>query len=241
MIKLTAITATLFSITISNAYAGSATIIDVFPSGIEAPAATNWAGAYVGGFGSYEFGNIAVNDQSSLGGGGFQFIDIPVGGAAAGVLGGYNWQRGNMVYGIEADYSFGGATGNSIVDIANEDETLEWETNWSSSIRGRVGVANNGWLFYGTAGIAFAEANVGLLNMDNSLTVVESDDREDQSFSGWSAGAGVEKMIGEHLVIRGEYLFSQYGEVAFPVVPNSGDIGYTPSISTVRAAIIWSF
>lgn len=243
--KRSAIFAALFGFSITSVSAGS---FDAIETDTVAPSAINWAGAYLGGFGSYEFGNTAIDDRTGWRSAAYQFINIPVDGPAAGVLGGYNWQRNNIVYGLEADFTFGGASGNSLVDKFYADETLEWKTNWSSTFRGRVGFSNNNWLFYGTAGIAFAQANIGYIQTNSYYGIIGDDFRQIQTFNGWSFGAGVEKKLGEHLVIRGEYSFSRFGEIVFPVgeisypAPSGGgDLGYTPSFSTVRAAVIWSF
>ena len=56
---------------------------------------------------------------------------------------GYNWQNGGLVYGAEGDISFG-------------DDTV-------GTIRGRLGLANQSWLFFGTAGLAIDENDEGLV------------------------------------------------------------------------------
>ena len=234
--------ATIFGISLSSAQAGSFETIDVLPDDVIIAAATDWSGAYVGAFGGYDFGTIATNDIDNLAVGSFQIIDIPVEGGSGGIFAGYNWQRGHLVFGVEADFALGGASGSNLVDTANLDETLEWQSNWSASIRGRVGFAKNSWLIYGTAGYSQLNANVGYLNLDDPLVVIEDDGRVDTGFGGWSAGVGVEKMIGEHLVVRGEFMQSGYTEAVLPLYAGSANsVGFAPSISTIRAAIIWSF
>ena len=55
---------------------------------------------------------------------------------------GYNWQRGDMVFGVEGDASF--------------DDSLD---NYLTSLRARVGVVRNNLLLYVTGGIAFRDGD----------------------------------------------------------------------------------
>lgn len=118
----------------------------------------NWGGFYVGGhvggawgtsddsisdvsLGNGQDGADGVNGGGGGGGGGaISFAEL--GGGTdfiGGVHAGYNWQNGNIVYGAEADASFGTS------------ETRDY----LASIRGRVGWAHDAFLLYGTAGVAF--------------------------------------------------------------------------------------
>jgi len=92
------------------------------PVSIETASAT-WEGWYLGGHlgGAADGGNDVV--------GGLQL--------------GRNRQNGNMVYGAEADISFG-------------DDT-------AGSIRGRLGFAGQSWLAYGTAGLAVGADAAGVV------------------------------------------------------------------------------
>lgn len=59
---------------------------------------------------------------------------------AGGVHGGHNWQTNSWVYGIEGDATFAD------------------EIDYLMSVRGRLGLATNRMFFYGTAGVAFIDA-----------------------------------------------------------------------------------
>src|ERR1043166_4472046 len=98
--------------------------------------AYSWAGPYLGGNIGYAWGSVDNNGAKPSGFDG-------------GVQGGYNWQRGPVVFGLEADIQASGAN----------DTFAAWKFSnpWFGTVRGRVGYALNNVLFYGTGGLAFGE------------------------------------------------------------------------------------
>jgi outer membrane immunogenic protein len=90
---------------------------------------------------------------------------------------GYNYCMGSIVIGLETDAMLGG-----------------WkELGWIGSTRGRVGVLlGPSLLVYGTGGVAYGR-------LDTTLA--------DMSFTGWTAGAGLEYNITRHLSVRAEYRY----------------------------------
>ncbi len=121
------ITATLAlgASTISNAAGlGGKSVKDPVP--IPEPIASapaSWAGTYFGG----HLGGAVDGDEDFLGGAQL----------------GYNWQEGNLVYGVEGDISFG-------------DDTV-------GTIRGRLGLASPSWLLFGTVGLAIDDNDEGVV------------------------------------------------------------------------------
>ncbi len=87
--------------------------------------------------------------------------------------GGYNWQRGQLVYGIEADISghWLVADGNGIVG--------DFEEKALATIRGRIGGISGSTFYYATAGVGF--------------TLLETSNPGFSSDSAWATGftAGV--------------------------------------------------
>lgn len=97
-------------------------------------AGANWAGPYAG----FALGVANTNATVSASAG---WASASISGSdsqtSANFIAGYNWQAGNVVYGIEADI----------------DAVSDW--NYLASIRGRYGMLYGNWLVYGTAGIGF--------------------------------------------------------------------------------------
>ena len=135
----------------------------------------SWTGFYVGGnFGGVFTGNdtfSAADPSDTLGTGVAPSSTVGRGtGETAGVQLGYNWQVApNVLLGIEGGFS-GAAlkfsseahpfnTGGGIV--ANSNFTATKSVRSLASIRGRFGFVSGDWLFFGTAGWAWADTTMG--------------------------------------------------------------------------------
>jgi outer membrane immunogenic protein len=150
------------------------------PVAQDAPVVSNWAGYYLGAEGTYNMGKFTHG-----GGNGYAF-----GGA---LYTGYNWQSGNIVYGVEGDAGYSG-TNNTRNGITAKDDT-------NGSIRGRLGYDLNPFLLYGTAGIAAARVKASDDTSSDSSTAV-----------GWTAGVGAETMITNNITARIEYRYTDLGK-----------------------------
>jgi outer membrane immunogenic protein len=143
------------------------------PQAYIAPA-FSWAGPYVGVLGGYGWADF--NDTPGTTGNGW---------LAGGYLG-YNWQMDPYVFGLEVDGMWSGIGGSA---GANTDRLT-----YLTTVRGRLGVAVENWLFYGTGGFAMAGGRTTNVVSTASAT-----------HTGWVIGAGVEAALTESVVGRIEY------------------------------------
>jgi len=142
-------------------------------------------------------------------------------GATGGLYGGYNFQSGNIVYGVEADIS-GMSLANSttglflfpsvLPGIATFGASTSYRTNWEATLRGRLGITYaSDWLFYATGGGAVADEKI----MQVSGSAVNGDSFSKADFTntrwGWVAGAGIEHAFTPNWIMRIEYLHSDFG------------------------------
>ena len=108
---------------------------------------------------------------------GFQWTSNPGGlspsGFTGGIQGGYNWQSGPWVYGVESDFNLSGASDK----FAN----YQFSNPWFGTLRGRAGFAINNVFLYGTAGLALGVSTVSNGGLSDS-----------SGHLGWTIGAGVE-------------------------------------------------
>lgn len=118
-----------------------------------------WLGAYVGA-------NAGFQWASNIGG-------VSQSGFTGGIQGGYNWQSGPWVYGVEADFNLS-SVGGTFADY-------QFSNPWFGTLRGRAGYAINNVLFYGTAGLATGISSVTRGGLSDS-----------SAHLGWAIGAGVE-------------------------------------------------
>ena len=157
--------------------------------------ATNWSGFYIGAMGGY--GSENTGDQFAI-----------KGGFAGGTVG-YNWQFGQFVAGIEADGAWADIN-NSVTQVFPGLGTLtaSAKVDALATVRGRFGVAFDQVLLYGTGGLALADTKLSA----SALGLTVSDN---QTMTGWTAGAGIEWMFLPHWSIKGEYLYRSFGGQTF--------------------------
>lgn len=178
----------------------------------------NWSGFYIGGHVGYGWGRSSSGPITV-----YDPIDTPVGtyepGVAydvEGVLGGaqigYNLQFNNIVLGIEADISGTDIKGDRFFGPGELDGLGNFTTStrleWLSTVRGRVGVAFNNILLYGTGGLAIGSVKSTLDDVYGSGIVTTTDRTTNV---GWAAGAGFEVAVSRNWTLKAEYLYVDLG------------------------------
>ena len=208
-----------------------------------APAAYNWTGWYVGvnaggAWGKSDdptttvfspIGYFASTSIPAVNAVGAQSTDLS--GFTGGIQGGYNWQWSNLVTGIEADFVYFGLRGSSSGSgiypcCAPSTFTIasSIRTDWLATVRGRLGFANNNWLFFVTGGAAFTKLKGDFTFTDNCGDVAACNGpggpnaAEAVSISktktGWAVGAGVEAALWSKWTLKGEYLYLDFGSIS---------------------------
>lgn len=141
---------------------------------VEYSAGGDWSGAYVGA-------QLGYGDIDSNGSG------LDGNGAIGGVHAGYRADFGKFVTGAELDYDVSnidlGSTGDSLDNVAR------------LKLMGGVDLGRT--LVYGTAGAAYAEANVG---------------GADLSDNGYFAGVGMDYQVSDSFTVGGEYLVHKFDD-----------------------------
>jgi outer membrane immunogenic protein len=112
---------------------------------------------------------------------------------------GYNYQLNNIVFGVEGDWSGGRLSGSSL-NTSNYNCGLSCDNKITSvaTLRGRLGLAWNQFLFYGTAGGAWERLQASLGN-----PVLVSSTTTKSNFV-W--GVGAEYAFTKNLSAKVEYL-----------------------------------
>ncbi|MCW5718290.1 MAG: porin family protein [Bauldia sp.] len=161
----------------------------------------------------------------------------PVRGFTFGIGGGYDWQIGPVVYGIDMTVISGnGGVGNYDVQSPYDpNQGFELKFHWATTVSARVGFALDRTLFYVQAGTAFTH----LIN--------EANDEPDRVRLGrWplgvSAGFGVERAVTDRMALGVGYRFLAFAP--FSIVSN----GATPTDHTVQyrahlvqTSVTWRF
>lgn len=163
----------------------------------------NWTGFYIGVNAGGQWGHSENKDIDD-----YWFDDKPWGydesGFAGGGQVGYNYQWNWLVLGAEADLGYMNLDGNGIEPGTNQEggpNVGRSESDFFTTIRGRLGFACGSWLFYGTGGGIGVNYETGI---DDNNEGVHG--HADDFTWGWTAGGGIEKMFGCHWSIKVEYL-----------------------------------
>ena len=188
-------------------------------------AARNWAGLYLGG----NVGSGTGRDRSSLAVAGLgteQFNLSPDGIVGGGQIG-YNWQAGNWVYGVEADFQ-GSSQKDNKTTVALGTAAYDAKLPWFGTARGRLGYAFNNVLIYGTAGLAFGSLELERGGLQQSHTSL-----------GWTAGVGAEVGIYQNWTAKIEYLYVDLSKNSYTLLPTAADSAL--SFGAVRIGVNYHF
>lgn len=179
--------------------------------------ATNWSGFYIGAVGGY----ASENTSDSFG----------IKGGFGGGTVGYNWQFNSIVAGIEADGAFADVNNSVTLDGL----TVTAKVDALATVRGRVGVAYDQVLFYGTGGLALADTKV-------SATFAGLGIGDSQTQVGWTVGAGIEWMFVPHWSLKAEYLYRSFASQNFFTAQIPGGIpSGTLNINSGQVGINYHF
>ena len=180
----------------------------------------SWTGLYVGAHIGYGWSDIDWREPPAF------TASHDGSGWLLGAQVGYNWQVGRLVWGVEADISSGWIDGGS----GGSGHSLDW----LYSLRGRAGLtsADNRWLFYATAGVAWADVDYRSAGFGG----------HSETHFGWVAGGGVERVLAPNLTARVEYLYYNFDGVSAPagaLGPGATDLD--PSTHTIRVGLNFKF
>ncbi len=152
--------------------------------------AYNWTGPYAGLYGGYGWGSSSYSAPLSTGS--FNLS----GGVVGGTLG-YNYQVGQLVYGVEGGLGWSNIHGSTACGALN----CETRNNWLGTARGRLGYAADRFMPYVTGGAAFGNIKTSATGFADSST----------NKVGWTIGAGVEAALAGPWTAKLEYLYVDLG------------------------------
>ncbi len=186
------------------AFTGPAIAADFEP----VPTMYDWNGAYLGGHVGYLWGNADVREEFGPGYGG----DFD--GFIGGVIGGWNFQNGNWVFGIEGDFGWTGADGTGGTTCVTQDcsdiDFYTYDMDWNAHVRGRAGITlgdEGRTLVFLAGGLAIADFDVGARHLGRWS--------RGGTFTGWSIGGGVNHAFSNNLIGGIEALYDDYGSKSY--------------------------
>lgn len=181
----------------------------------------NWSGAYLGAHLGYGWGHSSYLDREYNGGGAFPTIDFAVDsqGRLGGFQGGYNWQSGHGVFGLEGEVGHLNLRGNAFppgTDPSNVPYDAEGtiKGGWYAGLAARLGYALDRTLLYGKAGGVWSAAKLGYLDICTTAPNCGNGriDASDHVGLGYQLGAGIEHALSDHWALKVEYSYFDFGE-----------------------------
>jgi outer membrane immunogenic protein len=189
----------------------------------------DWTGVYIGAFGGGGFGNHNINNGSAASGNVNGVANFAANYASQGGLGGgeigYNWQSGNIVFGVEGDVFGSGIKGNDIAtagafQVGSTDAT---SLRWGATARVRGGIAVDRLLLFFTGGWAsgdFSHTDVSLAGGGTDAFTFTK--------SGLTAGGGIAYALTNNVLGKFEYRYYDFGTFN-RAAPTNGVTPYTIS------------
>jgi len=144
-----------------------------------------------------------------------------------------DWQGSNLIGNSQASSSFGLAAGT----FPGGPFTISTTIKDYGSVRGRLGVAFDRFLIFGTAGWAWG-------NPSNAYALYGAPPFFTRSgiSGGWTVGAGLDYAFTDNVFGRIEYRYTNLGAPSFVNVPtNSAEGGHRVPISDIRTGIAYKF
>ncbi|MCB1392936.1 outer membrane beta-barrel protein [Nitrobacter sp.] len=192
----------------------------------------NWNGLYLGG----NFGGGVGRNRTTISnpaGNLAQFNLAPNGFVGGGQIG-YNWQAGNIVFGLETDFQGSTLEDNKACFFCVPGASVDFNSKlqWFGTVRGRLGYAVGNSMFYATGGFAYGNVQTALNTPLNNFSF-------SNTRTGYAVGGGIETplplvnlfggpLFGPNWTSTTEYLYVDLGRSSF-------NIGGGPNVLTTGA------
>lgn len=189
-----------------------------------------WSGFYAGVHAGGAWGNASVldniNPSDGVPPGPFPYsVSGPFGGATTG----FNTQFGGLLAGVEGDLGFMNLTGAGKIEsshdsIYHQDITLGG--GLYGDITGRLGLAWGNILIYGKGGAAFYNGQA-----KQATTYPGYVPTGTSTFTGWTAGGGIEQKLTPNMSWKIEYLHFDFGS----------QLGYQTNVGDTDSPLDYKF
>jgi outer membrane immunogenic protein len=196
------------------------------------PPECNWTGFYIGLNVGGQFGHAEDKDLD-----GYNALNQQWGydesGVVAGGQVGYNFQWNWLVLGIEGDGGYMNLDGRGVqpaaANFTASDTVGHSDSDFYTTIRGRLGFAFGHWLFYGTGGGIGVNWETRVIDDCNTGNCGPGTiDAHTTDFNwGWTGGGGIEYMFGCHWTAKIEYLRYHLDDQTFSGVNSFDGLRYS--------------
>jgi outer membrane immunogenic protein len=183
-----------------------------------AAAMYNWTGFYLGGEIGGGWARSTNTDVTASGGfpAGFTASPINSSGVLGGGYAGYNYQINQIVLGIDGNYDWADLTGSGrdVSPTTGNTSAVSEKVKWDAAITGRLGIANNNWLFFAKGGWAWAGFSGNATSTTPGGALFGSSSSSDTR-NGGTVGAGIEYGFAPHWSAKLEYDYVKFRTASF--------------------------
>ncbi len=185
-----------------------------------------WNGFYLGGYVGNTWSDTSTDTSNTLTGAPVASGSTGVSNPNGGLQAGYDFTMSSrFVVGVLAAVSLvdssNTTTTTTITPVGTNVHTSKGETDWSGSIRARLGYAFDNALVFGTAGWAWSTGSVTRTQVTGTtgLAIPGTIELVGTSHSGWTLGGGLEYAVAPQWTVFGEYRHTEFGteDINFPV------------------------
>lgn len=207
---------------------------------LSAPA-QDWSGPEVGVQVGYVLGNSSGDDQCAPAWPGCALpYDFHADGVIGGVHGGYNWQFGNVVAGLEADVEGAGVAHDDRFAAFSTRYAFKTSMDYNNSVRAKLGWGFDNVLLYATAGGDFGDVETkyscaGCLGPSGNYAKIHF------IRSGWTAGGGFEYALTSNWETGVEYRYTDLGTKGYYSVAKNSQDSNEFNFSGIRVNITYRF
>jgi outer membrane immunogenic protein len=198
------------------------------PAYVSAAPIFSWAGVYAGLNAGYGFGSFRGAPSNLFG---------KANGALVGGTLGYNYQAGQVVFGVEGDYGFDGAKNTNLLPgrgIGVGTASATGKISDMLTARGRIGYSVERALLFATGGYAGATIKGTVVDPTLGATYSSSSWR-----NGYALGAGIEYAFTQNVSAKAEYLYTDFGKKSVFTAPWATNVGAHQSL--VRGGVNYHF
>jgi outer membrane immunogenic protein len=215
-----------------------------------------WGGWYVGANAGGSWGDTKLSSQVATGTGAVVIPPADVAlingvnsngsnktGFTGGVEGGYNYVMDDWLFGIEGEWvalstnsrdSHSVTSGITLPIIPPPAPVVytsnqRADTDWMVDIRPRIGYVAGPWLFFASAGVAFADVKASQQLTANTTPAQIVQTENSSTKTGWIVGLGAGYALDSQWSIKGEYLYADFGTTRTTGVSPNGFASLTSS------------
>ena len=183
------------------------------------PACAQFGGFYVGGYGAAGYYDHKWNDRdawTSENSDDLQRSNVSTQktGFIGGVQGGYNWQTGCTVFGLQADYGWSSINADAFetdgdTGINTDSLTVSSRLKGVGTLRLRTGIVVDNLLLYVTGGLAYGHFNRTATQTDLNTPASEIFSSSKTKW-GWTMGVGTEWAMWGNWSLQSEVLYARF-------------------------------